>query len=78
MRSEIDDMDEDELEELYEYAIKTDNLEHRYAVACKIIAGLTEELEEDGESTGETVDLSICRLIKEGSVVVESVSDKLH
>ena len=78
MQSEIDDLNDDELAELHEYAIRTDNLEHRYAVACQLIAGLTVELEPDGDSTGETVDLSICRLIKEGSIVVECVSDKLH
>ena len=78
MQSEIEDLDDDELADLHEYAIKTDNLEQRYAVACQLIAGLTIELEPDGESTGETVDLSICRLIKEGSIIVECLSDKFH
>jgi hypothetical protein len=78
MYQDISDLSEEEIEEIIDYSDSTDNLIKRYAVACQVIANLTNQLYKDKTSDDEVVDLVICKMLMDGLIEVEEVSLKFH
>ena len=74
---QFNDLSEEEFNKLVEFSNNQENLQERYVVACQIISNLTNEI--DPEIGGdESVDLTICKLLMDGLVEVESMSRILH
>ena len=74
---QFNDLSEDEFNRLVEFSRDQENLKERYVVACQIISNLTAELDPD-VGDDESVDLTICKLLMDGLVEVESMSRILH
>jgi hypothetical protein len=78
MYRNIDELDEEEFDELVEYSDVTDNLVSRYAIACQVIANMSEDLNPDIKSNDDMVDLTICKMLMDGIIEVENISDMIH
>lgn len=78
MYRNIDDLDEEEFDELVEYSDTTNNLVSRYAIACQVIANMTEEMHPETKSNDDLVDLTICKMLMDGVIEVENISDMIH
>jgi len=78
MYRNIDELDEEEFDELVEYSDVTDNLVSRYAIACQVIANLSEDLNPGIKSNDDMVDLSICKMLMDGIIEVENISNMIH
>ena len=74
---QFNDLSEDEFNRLVEFSNNQENLKERYVVACQIISNLTAEL-DPGAGDDESVDLTICKLLMDGLIEVESMSRILH
>ena len=78
MSIETDDLDEEEFDELSYYSDTEDNVEERYVVACQIISNMTIDANPKEDCTSELVDLSICKLLRDEVIVIESSSKYFH
>jgi len=50
----------------------------RYAIACQVIANMTEEMHPETKSNDDLVDLTICKMLMDGVIEVENISDMIH
>ena len=69
------------MDELLAYSNDKSNIIERYVVACQIITNLLEHETDDilaEVGWDDTVDLTICKLLIDGDIVVEPEERKLH
>lgn len=81
MSLDINNLTRAEMDELLEYSNDKSNIVERYVVACQIITNLLEHGSDDifaEADWDDTVDLTICKLLIDGDIVVEPEERKLH
>ena len=75
----INGLTKDELKQLLDFSNDITNISERYIVACQIISNLLEEdIKQVLEDFDDSVDLTICKMLLDGDVVVEPEDRKLH
>jgi|TARA_R110000751_G_scaffold10719_3_gene38772 hypothetical protein len=75
----INGLTKDELKQLLDFSNDETNITERYVVACQIISNLLEEdIKQELENFDDSVDLTICKMLLDGDVVVEPEDRKLH
>ena len=78
MWQDIDDLEQQEYNDVWEFAQDTSNIKLRYVAALSIIANLANDLDPQLLPNDENVDLSICKMIMDGAIEIESLSDSIH
>jgi len=78
MWQDIEDLEQQEYDDVWEFAQDTSNIRLRYVAALSIIANLANDLDPQLLPNDENVDLSICKMIMDGAIEVESLSDSIH
>ena len=78
MWQDIEDLDEQEYDDVWAFAQDTSNIRLRYVAALSIIANLANDLDPQLLPNDENVDLSICKMIMDGAIEIESLSDSIH
>ena len=81
MSLDINNLTREEMDELLAYSNDKSNIIERYVVAWQIITNLLEHETDDILAEVEwddTVDLTICKLLIDGDIVVEPEERKLH
>ena len=78
MWQDIEDLDEQEYDDVWAFAQDTSNIRLRYVAALSIIANLANDLDPQLLTNDENVDLSICKMIMDGAIEIESLSDSIH
>ena len=78
MWQDIDDLEPDEYDDVWEFSQDTSNIKLRYVAALSIIANLANDLDPQLLPNDENVDLSICKMIMDGAIEIESLSDSIH
>jgi len=75
---DINGLTKDELKQLLDFSNDITNITQRYIVACQIISNLLEENRKGIENFDDSVDLTICKMLLDGDVVIEPEDRKLH
>ena len=75
---DIDDLEEQEYDDVCAFSADTSNINLRYVAALSIIANLANDLDPKLLPNDENVDLSICKMIMDGAIEIESLSDSIH
>jgi len=78
MYRNLNDLDDDEFDDVVEYSDTTDNVVTRYAIACQVIANLIEDVNPGIKSNDDLVDLTICKMIMDGIIEIQDISDIVH
>ena len=78
MWQDIEDLEQLEYDDVWEFAQDTSNIRLRYVAALSIIANLANDLDPQLLPNDENVDLSICKMIMDGAIEIESLSDSIH
>jgi hypothetical protein len=78
MWQDIEDLEQQEYDDVWEFAQDTSNIRLRYVAALSIIATLENDLDPQLLPNDENVDLSICKMIMDGAIEIESLSDSIH
>jgi hypothetical protein len=78
MWQDIEDLEQQEYDDVWEFAQDTSNIKLRYVAALSIIANLANDLDPQLLPNDENVDLSICKMIMDGAIEIESLSDSIH
>ena len=78
MWQDIEDLEPDEYDDVWEFSQDTSNIKLRYVAALSIIANLANDLDPQLLPNDENVDLSICKMIMDGAIEIESLSDSIH
>jgi len=83
---DISNLTEEEIEKLLIYSSDENTIKSRYIVACEIICNLLKDTLSENESLypeivdqfEDSIDLTICKMLIDGDVVVETLDRKLH
>jgi hypothetical protein len=75
---DFNDLSEEEINEIMVYSETEDNIEVRYLVACQIIANMIQELDIEPLSNPDMVDMTICKMLIDGHIDVESEKRIIH
>jgi hypothetical protein len=81
MSLDISNLTKAEMDELLEFSNDKTNIVERYIVACQIITNLIDDGEGylyNQENWDDNVDLTICKLLLDGDIVIEPEERKLH
>ena len=78
MWQDIEDLEQQEYDDVWAFAQDTSNIKLRYVAALSIIANLANDLDPQLLPNDENVDLSICKMIMDGAIEIESLSDSIH
>jgi len=81
MSLDISNLTPQEMAQLLEYSEDQSNIIQRYIVACQIITNLLEEdlkKELNFDDFDDSVDLTICKMLLDGDVIVEENERMLH
>jgi len=78
MWQDIEDLEQQEYDDVWAFAQDTSNIRLRYVAALSIIANLANDLDPQLLPNDENVDLSICKMIMDGAIEIESLSDSIH
>ena len=78
MLLDIEDLNPKDYDDVVEYSQDESTIALRYIAACSIIANLANDLDPDLLPNDENVDLSICKMIMDGAIEIESLSDSIH
>ena len=78
MWQDIEDLEQQEYDDVWEFSQDTSNIKLRYVAALSIIANLANHLDPQLLPNDENVDLSICKMIMDGAIEIESLSDSIH
>jgi hypothetical protein len=78
MWQDIEDLEQQEYDDVWEFSQDTSNIKLRYVAALSIIANLANDLDPQLLPNDENVDLSICKMIMDGAIEIESLSDSIH
>jgi len=83
---DISNLTEEEIEQLLIFSSDEDTIMQRYIVACEIISNLLMDNLGHNESLypdivdqfQDSIDLTICKMLMDGDVIVEDIDRKLH
>ena len=78
MWQDIEDLEQQEYDDVWAFAQDTSNIKLRYVAALSIIANLANDLDPQLLPNDENVDLSICKMIMDGAIEIESLSNSIH
>jgi|TARA_R110001632_G_scaffold1767_1_gene7926 hypothetical protein len=78
MWQDIEDLEQQEYDDVWEFAQDTSNIKLRYVAALSIIANLANDLDPQLLPNDENVDLSICKMIMDGAIEISELSDSIH
>ena len=70
MWQDIEDLEQQEYDDVWEFAQDTSNIKLRYVAALSIIANLANDLDPQLLPNDENVDLSICKMIMDGAIEI--------
>ena len=83
---DISNLTDEEIEKLLLFSSNEETIMERYIVACEIISNLLIDNLGHSESLypeivdqfEDSIDLTICKMIIDGDVIIESIDRKLH
>ena len=75
---DIEQLGQEEYDDVWEFAKDKSNISLRYIAALSIIANLVNDLDQQLLPNDENVDLSICKMIMDGAIEIETLSDSIH
>ena len=83
---DISNLTDEEIEQLLLFSSDEDTIMQRYVVACEIISNLLMDTLGHQESLypeivdqfEDSIDLTICKMLMDGDVIVEAMDRKLH
>jgi hypothetical protein len=78
MWQDIEDLEQQEYDDVWEFSQDTSNIKLRYVAALSIIANLANDLDPQLLPNDENVDLSICKMIMDGAIEISELSDSIH
>ena len=78
MWQDIEDLEQQEYDDVWEFSQDTSNIKLRYVAALYIIANLANDLDPQLLPNDENVDLSICKMIMDGAIEISELSDSIH
>ena len=83
---DISNLTDEEIEKLLLFSSNEETIMERYIVACEIISNLLIDNLGHSESLypeivdqfEDSIDLTICKMLMDGDIVVETIDRKLH
>tara|TARA_Y100000389_G_C17106189_1_gene338399 strand:+ start:256 stop:495 length:240 start_codon:yes stop_codon:yes gene_type:complete len=75
---DIEDLNDKDYEDVLEFSADPTTLKMRYVAALSIIANFANDIDPTLVPDDEKVDLSICKMIMDGHIEIEELSDSVH
>jgi hypothetical protein len=75
---DIEDLNKEDYEDVLEFSADESTLKLRYVAALSIIANFANDIDPTLIPDDEKVDLSICKMIMDGHIEIEELSDSIH
>ena len=75
---DIEDLNDKDYEDVLEFSADESTLKMRYVAALSIIANFANDIDPTLVPDDEKVDLSICKMIMDGHIEIEELSDTIH
>jgi len=75
---DIEDLNKEDYEDVLEFSADESTLKMRYVAALSIIANFANDIDPTLIPDDEKVDLSICKMIMDGHIEIEELSDSIH
>ena len=75
---DIEDLNDKDYEDVLEFSADESTLKMRYVAALSIIANFANDIDPTLVPDDEKVDLSICKMIMDGHIEIEELSDSVH
>jgi len=75
---DIEDLNDKDYEDVLEFSADESTLKMRYVAALSIIANFANDIDPTLIPDDEKVDLSICKMIMDGHIEIEELSDSIH
>ena len=75
---DIEDLNDKDYEDVLEFSADESTLKMRYVSALSIIANFANDIDPTLVPDDEKVDLSICKMIMDGHIEIEELSDSIH
>ena len=75
---DIEDLNDKDYEDVLEFSADESTLKMRYVAALSIIANFANDIDPTLIPDDEKVDLSICKMIMDGHIEIEELSDSVH
>jgi len=75
---DIEDLNDKDYEDVLEFSADESTLKLRYVAALSIIANFANHIDPTLIPDDEKVDLSICKMIMDGHIEIEELSDSIH
>ena len=75
---DIEDLNDKDYEDVLEFSADPTTLKIRYVAALSIIANFANDIDPTLIPDDEKVDLSICKMIMDGVIEIEDLSDSVH
>ena len=75
---DIEDLNDKDYEDVLEFSADLSNLPMRYVAALSIIANFANEIDPTLMPDDQKVDLSICKMIMDGVIEIEDLSNSVH
>tara|TARA_Y100000385_G_C12934787_1_gene568397 strand:- start:716 stop:955 length:240 start_codon:yes stop_codon:yes gene_type:complete len=75
---DIEDLNDKDYEDVLEFSADPTTLKMRYVAALSIIANFANDIDPTLVPDDEKVDLSICKMIMDGHIEIEELSDSIH
>ena len=75
---DIEDLNDKDYEDVLEFSADESTLKLRYVAALSIIANFANDIDPTLVPDDEKVDLSICKMIMDGHIEIEELSDSIH
>ena len=75
---DIEDLNDKDYEDVLEFSADESTLKLRYVAALSIIANFANDIDPTLVPDDEKVDLSICKMIMDGHIEIEELSDSVH
>ena len=75
---DIEDLNDKDYEDVLEFSADESTLKLRYVAALSIIANFANDIDPTLIPDDEKVDLSICKMIMDGHIEIEELSDSVH
>ena len=75
---DIEDLNDKDYEDVLEFSADPTTLKIRYVAALSIIANFANDIDPTLLPDDEKVDLSICKMIMDGHIEIEELSDSIH
>jgi len=75
---DIEDLNDKDYQDVLEFSADPTTLKMRYVAALSIIANFANDIDPTLVPDDEKVDLSICKMIMDGHIEIEELSDSVH